>query len=49
MASAYDKPPYKAPHIEDSNRRVRVLFGGQTVVDTYKPKLVYATTPDNQV
>lgn len=42
MASGYDKPPFKAPHIEDGNKRVRVLFNGKMVVDTYKPKLVYA-------
>lgn len=45
MASGYDKPPFKAPHIEDSKKRVRVLFGGKMVVDTYKPKLVYAAIP----
>ncbi|KAG8213288.1 hypothetical protein J3R82DRAFT_11763 [Butyriboletus roseoflavus] len=41
MASGFDKPPFKVPHIEDSNKRVRVLFGGKIVVDTYKPKLVW--------
>ena len=45
MASGYDKPPFKAPRIEDSKKRVRVLFGGKIVADTYKPKLVYATNP----
>lgn len=49
MASGYDKPHFKVPHIEDSKKRVRVLFGGKIVVDAYKPKLVYATiAPDNQ-
>ena len=48
MASGYDKPPFKAPRIEDSKKRVRVLFGGKIVADTYKPKLVYATNPDNR-
>ncbi|KAH0833053.1 hypothetical protein J3R83DRAFT_12044 [Lanmaoa asiatica] len=41
MASGYDKPPFKAPHIEDSKKRVRVLFGGKIIIDTYKPKLVW--------
>ncbi|KAF8554600.1 DUF427-domain-containing protein [Imleria badia] len=41
MSSGYDKPPFKAPHIEDPKKRVRVLFGGEMVVDTYKPKLVW--------
>jgi len=33
--------PFEAPQIEDSKRRVRVLFGGKVVVDSYKPKLVW--------
>lgn len=45
MASGYDKPPFKAPHIEDVKKRVRVLFGGNIVVDSHAPKLVYATSP----
>lgn len=45
MTSGYDQPPFKAPHIEDSKKRVRVLFGGKIVVDTDKAKLVYATNP----
>ena len=45
MASDFDKPPFKAPHIEDSNKRVRVLFGRKIVVDSYKSELVYATSP----
>ena len=44
MASDYDKPPFKAPYIEESKKRVRVLLGGKMVVDTYEPKLVYATS-----
>ncbi|KAF9243423.1 hypothetical protein BU15DRAFT_72100 [Melanogaster broomeanus] len=38
---SYNKPPFKEPYIEDSQKRVRVLFGGKFVVDTYKPKLVW--------
>ncbi|KAG9315005.1 hypothetical protein JVU11DRAFT_4115 [Chiua virens] len=36
-----DKPPFKAPFIEDSSKRVRALFGGKFIVDTYKSKLVW--------
>ncbi|KAJ6507985.1 hypothetical protein C8R47DRAFT_1315412 [Mycena vitilis] len=34
-------PPFTEPHIEDSPKRVRVLFGGKLVVDTTKAKLVW--------
>ncbi|KLO08909.1 DUF427-domain-containing protein [Schizopora paradoxa] len=34
-------PPFTNPHIEDSLKRVRVLFGGKTIVDTQKAKLVW--------
>jgi len=35
--------PLPFPHpgyVEDAQRRVRVLFGGQYIVDTHKAKLV---------
>ncbi|KIJ66958.1 hypothetical protein HYDPIDRAFT_108924 [Hydnomerulius pinastri MD-312] len=38
---SYNKPPFKEPFIEDSEKRVRVLFGGKFVVDTCKSKLVW--------
>jgi len=34
-------PPFSTPHIESSPKRVRVLFGGQWIVDTTKSKLVW--------
>ncbi|KAF5337939.1 hypothetical protein D9758_013085 [Tetrapyrgos nigripes] len=34
-------PPFTKPHVEDSPRRVRVLFGGKVIVDTRKAKLVW--------
>ncbi|KAJ7285139.1 DUF427-domain-containing protein [Mycena rebaudengoi] len=34
-------PPFTESHIEDSPRRIRVLFGGKFVVDTVKAKLVW--------
>jgi uncharacterized protein (DUF427 family) len=33
-------PPFTDAHIEDSPKRIRVLFGGQFIVDTQKAKLV---------
>ncbi|KAJ6576667.1 hypothetical protein DFH09DRAFT_1149963 [Mycena vulgaris] len=34
-------PPFTEAHIEDSPKRIRVLFGGVFVVDTRKAKLVW--------
>jgi len=34
-------PPFTDAHIEDSPKRIRVLFGGQFIVDTQKAKLVW--------
>ncbi|THV07289.1 DUF427-domain-containing protein [Dendrothele bispora CBS 962.96] len=34
-------PPFTQPHVEDSPRRIRVLFGGRIIVDTRKAKLVW--------
>ncbi|KAJ7364192.1 hypothetical protein DFH08DRAFT_838555 [Mycena albidolilacea] len=34
-------PPFTDAHIEDSPKRIRVLFGGEFVVDTRKAKLVW--------
>lgn len=33
-------PPFTKPHIEDAQKRVRVLFNGKWLVDTTKAKLV---------
>jgi len=37
-------PPFTKPHVEPSLKRVRVLFGGQWIVDTKKAKLVWQHT-----
>ncbi|KAJ7761924.1 hypothetical protein DFH07DRAFT_814558 [Mycena maculata] len=34
-------PPFTDAHIEDSPKRIRVLFGGVLIVDTTKAKLVW--------
>lgn len=34
------QPLFPLPHIEHSPKRVRVLFGGEYIVDTTKAKLV---------
>jgi uncharacterized protein (DUF427 family) len=34
-------PPFTDAHVEDSPKRIRVLFGGELVVDTRKAKLVW--------
>ncbi|KAH8117869.1 DUF427-domain-containing protein [Phellopilus nigrolimitatus] len=34
-------PPFTKPHVETSLKRVRVLFGGQWIVDTKAAKLVW--------
>ncbi|OCH94406.1 DUF427-domain-containing protein [Obba rivulosa] len=34
-------PPFTTPHIEDSQKRIRVLFNGTWLVDTTKAKLVW--------
>jgi len=34
-------PPFAKPDIENPQKRVRVLFGGQWIADTKKPKLVW--------
>ncbi|EMD31338.1 hypothetical protein CERSUDRAFT_109509 [Gelatoporia subvermispora B] len=34
-------PPFTKPHIEDAQKRVRVLFNGKWLVDTTKAKLVW--------
>ncbi|KAK7033250.1 hypothetical protein R3P38DRAFT_2921611 [Favolaschia claudopus] len=36
-------PPFTESHIEDCLKRIRVLFGGEIVVDTRKAKLVWET------
>lgn len=37
---SYNEPPFRQPYLEDCQKRVRVLFGGKFVVDTFKSKLV---------
>lgn len=42
--------PVPFPHtgyVEDAQRRVRVLFSGQYIVDTNKAKLVWVYSPGN--
>lgn len=34
-------PLFSLPHVEDCHKRLRVLFGGEYIVDTKKAKLVY--------
>jgi len=34
-------PPFTQPHVEQALKRVRVLFGGEWIVDTKKAKLVW--------
>ncbi|EKM58231.1 uncharacterized protein PHACADRAFT_139966 [Phanerochaete carnosa HHB-10118-sp] len=35
---------FKLPHVESAPSRVRVLFGGQYIVDTYNAKLVWVSS-----
>lgn len=38
---SFTAPPFVPPHIEPSAKRVRVLFGGEYIVDTRHAKLVW--------
>ncbi|KAH7884425.1 hypothetical protein F5I97DRAFT_1889474, partial [Phlebopus sp. FC_14] len=38
---SYNAPPFKQAHVEDCQKKVRVLFNGKFVVDTTKSKLVW--------